>query len=126
MIRVTVLLLLLVSLAPLQAEVNASVSPSPILDPEKEGRELAAKLRSAAPPGRSQFSGVLQITTRNDKIHLVPIVSQIRVTPTNWEVVYHTAPSYPGPPESLTTRVSRFSRRPTSSTTSSTSRGFEK
>jgi len=100
-IRVTVLLLLLVSLAPLQAEVNASVSPSPILDPEKEGRELAAKLRSAAPPGRSQFSGVLQITTRGDHVHVVPIVSLITAGPNSWEVVYRTSPSYQGPAETV-------------------------
>ena len=47
------------------------------------GEYIRAAARSAAPSANSHFSGVLQITTRNDKVHLVPIDSQIHVTPTN-------------------------------------------
>jgi hypothetical protein len=32
----------------------------------------------------------------------VPFLSRITVSPTNWEVVYETSPSYSGPPEKLT------------------------
>ena len=102
MIRVIVLLFFAVSCASWPADFNSPAPPSPILDPEKEGLELAAKLRSAAPTADSRFTGVLQITTRNDKLQLVPLVSQVSVSPSNWQVVYRTASTYPGTPATLT------------------------
>src|SRR5207247_338468 len=101
-IRVAVFFFLIVSSAPLPAALNAPAPASPILDPEKEGRELAARLCSAAPSASSEFTGGLQITTRNDAVYLVPIASRIIVGPTNWQVIYETAPAYQGPPETLT------------------------
>ncbi len=102
MIRVTALFFLSFSCVALPADLNAPGTASPILDPEKEGLELAAKLRSTAPTADARFTGVLQITTRSDKVHVVPIISEITVGQAEWEVVYRTAPSSSGPAATVT------------------------
>jgi hypothetical protein len=78
------------------ASLRAADGPrpvSPILDPDKEGRELADKLRSAAPAENSEFTGVFEITDRHGKVRLVPVSSAVTVSPTRWQVVYQTAPT---------------------------------
>jgi len=96
-------LLLLVALvsSALAADNVAFAASSPIMDPEKEGRELAAKLCSAVPEENSRFTGVLEITTREGRQRFVPITSQITVTLTNWQVVYQSSPTNSAPPEKL-------------------------
>lgn len=87
------------------ADFNAS-SPAPaatpILEPVKEGQELAAKLRSAVPEESSEFSGVLEITGKDGRQQFIPITSRIIVTSTNWQVVYQSAPTNGTPAETLT------------------------
>ena len=75
---------------------------SPILEPAREGQEIAAKLRSAAPEESSEFSGVLEITAKDGRQRFIPLVSTITITSTNWQVVYRTAPTNGAPAETLT------------------------
>jgi hypothetical protein len=86
------------------ADFNAA-SPTPaatpILEPVKEGQELATKLRSAVPEESSEFSGVLEITTKEGRQMFIPISSKITVTSTNWQVVYQSAPTNGTPAETL-------------------------
>jgi hypothetical protein len=99
-----VALVLLIALAATlrAADFNAAPAVAPILEPVKEGQELAAKLRSAAPEEGSEFSGVLEITSKDDRRRFIPIVSRITVTATNWQVVYESAPTNGAPAETLT------------------------
>src|SRR5687768_15198070 len=66
---------------------------SPILDPAKEGQEMAARLRSSVPEENSEFSGVLEITAKDGRQRLMPIVSRITVATSNWQVVYQSLPT---------------------------------
>lgn len=104
--RVAVLVLLAALAASLRAaDFNAAASTpaaSPILDPVKEGQELAAKLRSAAPEDSSEFSGVLEITAKDGRQRFIPLVSKIIITSTNWQVVYQSTPTNGAPAETLT------------------------
>jgi hypothetical protein len=100
----------LVLLAALAASLHAadfntaSSTPgaSPILEPVKEGQELAARLRSAVPEESSEFSGVLEITAKDGRQMFIPITSKITVNVTNWQVVYQSAPTNGVPAETLT------------------------
>jgi hypothetical protein len=83
------------------ADSRAQPNVAPIVDPKKEGMELAAKLRSAAPAENSEFSGTLEITEREGKPTFIPIVSRISVSPTNWFVLYRTAPTNGAAAETL-------------------------
>lgn len=84
------------------AEPVTLAAASPIRNPEKEGQELAAKLRDSAPTEASEINGVLEITTPAGQIRTVPITSRITVTSTNWHVVYQTTGSNLVPAETLT------------------------
>lgn len=75
------------------AEPKSTSVASTILDPDKEGQELAAKLRFAAPAEDSEFSGVLEITDRDGNQRFVPINSKTAVTETNWQVIYRSNPT---------------------------------
>jgi hypothetical protein len=79
-----------------------STAATPILEPAREGQELAARLRSSAPEEGSDFSGVLEITAKDGRQTFIPITSQITVTPTNWQVVYRSVPTNGAPAETLT------------------------
>jgi hypothetical protein len=74
----------------------------PVPDPEREGRELATRLRTAVPEQDSEFKGRLVITTRDGQITEIPIRSKITVGKTNWQVVYHAAGHGQTPAETLT------------------------
>jgi hypothetical protein len=78
---------------------TATVLPAP--DPEREGRELAAKLRDSVPARESEFKGVLVVTTRDGKATEIPITSKITIRPTNWQVSYHAPPRGQTPGETL-------------------------
>jgi hypothetical protein len=87
------------------ADFNAATlnpAATPILEPVKEGQELAAKLRSAAPEEGSEISGVLEITAKDGRQMFIPITSRITVNATNWQVVYQSAPTNGAPAETLT------------------------
>jgi len=64
---------------------------APILDPEKSGAELAARLRSAVPSEPAEFTGKLAITTRDDKVTVIPIFSRLVPAESNWLVIYRAA-----------------------------------
>jgi hypothetical protein len=97
------LLLLIVLATTLRAaDFNTAPAVSAILEPVKEGQELAARLRSAAPEESSEFSGVLELTTKDDRRRFIPIVSRITVSSTNWQVVYQSSPTNGAPTETLT------------------------
>ena len=78
---------------------SPTVLPAP--DPERDGRELAARLRDSVPERASEFKGVLVITTRDGPATEIPITSKITIGPTNWQVVYHASPRGPLPAETL-------------------------
>ena len=102
---VTALCLLAVSiLSAVAAAAESRQAPAltPILDPEKEGAELAARLRSAAPPEPAEFTGKLAITTRDDKLTVIPIVSRMVPVETNWLVIYRSADTSNNQAEELT------------------------
>lgn len=54
---------------------------TPIIAPEKQGAEIASRLRNAMPAERSEFRGDLTITTRDDRITTVPILSATVIDP---------------------------------------------
>lgn len=94
---------LLLSLVTLPAAENKTpAAPLSLPDMDRDGQELAAKLRDVVPEGNSSFSGVLQITSRDDTVRFVPIASDISVTPTNWVVTYRSTPTNGAPAETLT------------------------
>ncbi len=75
------------------ADFNPLPIASTILDPEKEGQELAARLRASAPVEASEINGFFAITTRDDEQNFVPIVSRVSLSATNWQAVYQSAPT---------------------------------
>lgn len=85
---VSALLLAISCLVSPAADGKNSPSVSPILDPEKEGQEMAERLRSSTPTENSGFAGVLEMTGREGHTLSIPIVSEIVVGPTNWQSVY--------------------------------------
>ena len=101
--RAAVLFFFVVALANLQsAEIESPVPSVSLPDMDRDGQKLAAKLRDAAPEGDSSFSGVLQITSRDDTVRFVPIASDISVSPTNWVVTYRSSPTNGVAAETLT------------------------
>ena len=99
--RAALVLLLALGTSSPAADFNTQFGASTILDPVKEGQELAAKLRSAVPAEESQFSGVLEITGRDGQQIFVPIVSKVAVTETNRQVIYRSSPTNGLPAETL-------------------------
>lgn len=94
---------LLLSLANLPAaETKSPTAPLSYPDMDRDGQELAAKLRDVRPEANSSFTGVLQITSRDDTVRFVPIASDISVTPTNWVVTYRSMPTNGAAAETLT------------------------
>ena len=98
-----VALALLVFLGPAirAAERNPAPVASTILNPDKEGQELAARLRAATPTEDSKFSGVLEINRQDGKQSWVPINSGTVTTETNWQVFYRSSPTNGAPAETL-------------------------
>ena len=88
-----VLVVAAVVLGPLcfAAAPDPASAVAPVLNPEKEGQELAARLRSATPSENSEFRGTLIIRQRGVETNLVPIRSAITVGRTNWQVTYETS-----------------------------------
>lgn len=82
--------------------VIAADSLAPLPDPDRDGAELARKLRDAAPEGESSFSGALIITTKDDQVRTVTLQSSITITPTNWVVSYQAGATNGSTAESLT------------------------
>ena len=70
------------------ANPNLAPSVTPILNPEKSGAELAARLRSAAPAEPSDFKGTLTITTRDDLTTNFQVFSTINPVSNKWMVSY--------------------------------------
>lgn len=101
--RALCLLTILAATASLHsAEVLPIAQPLNLPDPDREGQELAAKLRDAMPDGDSRFSGTFQIVTRDDEVRHIPVSSEIKIHSTNWVVTYQTTPTNKAAPESLT------------------------
>ena len=97
-----VALILLIALGPtLRAADALPPGASPILEPTKEGQEMAARLRSSGPEENSEFSGVLEITEKDGRQRFVPIVSKITVATNHWQVVYQSMPTNGAPAETL-------------------------
>lgn len=93
---------LFVVLGLLTSGLLAADSLAPLPDPDRDGTELARKLRDAAPEGESSFSGVLIITGKDDRVRTVPLRSTITITPTNWLVTYQSGATNGSAAESLT------------------------
>ena len=84
------------------AESRQAPAYTPILNPEKEGAQLAARLRSAVPPEPAEFTGKLAITTRDDKLTVIPIISRMVPVESNWLVIYRSAGTSNSQAEELT------------------------
>ena len=101
--RAVALLFSLLALATVQAaETKPPAAPLSLMDVDRDGQELATKLRDASPDGDSSFSGVFEITAKDDSVRRVPITSQIAVTATNWAVTYRSVSTNGAPAEALT------------------------
>jgi len=98
-----VALALLVFLGPAihAAERNPAPVASTILNPEKEGQELAARLRAATPAASSEFGGVLEISRQDGKQSWISFHSETAITETNWQVIYRSSPTNDAPAETL-------------------------
>ena len=92
---------LVVAVATSAAETKPGPNVTPILNPEKQGAELSARLRSAV-PSEPSVSGRLEITTRDDTTTVIPIVSRVVSSPTNVQVIYLAEPTPGQPAEALT------------------------
>jgi hypothetical protein len=94
---------LFLAVAPLlpAGEPNPARPASPIINPEKEGRELAAKLCTYGPSENARFTGVLEITSSGGRVRSVPVLSTVTVAPPNWLVVYGTTGTNNEPEETL-------------------------
>ena len=92
-LRLLVGLLVLLAAGASSAAEPQRPAPLPILDPDKEGLELATRLQTAAPERNDEFHGVLEITPRPGAATVrIPIRSRLNLTSTNWQVVYETSP----------------------------------
>lgn len=101
--RLVILLFSLVAISALRSAESSPVADQPLLpDPDREGMELAAKLRDAMPEGNSRFTGQFQITAKDDSVRNVPIISTISISPTNWVVTYRASPTNLSQSEVLT------------------------
>lgn len=98
----TALAVALACLAAATASSAAADNLAPLPDPDRDGAELARKLRDAAPDGESSFSGVLIITASDDSVRTVPLQSRIAVSATNWVVTYHAGSTNGSRSETLT------------------------
>jgi hypothetical protein len=94
-------LCLVVVVATSAAETKSGPNVTPILNPEKQGTELAARLRSAV-PAEPSVSGKLEITTRDDTTTVIPIVSRVVSSLTNVQVIYRAETTPGHPAEELT------------------------
>lgn len=91
----------LAGLASMTVAATAADKVAPLPDPDREGAELARKLRDAAPEAESSFSGVLIITAEDDSVRTVPLQSRITISPTNWVVNYSVGSTNGSRPETL-------------------------
>jgi hypothetical protein len=83
-----VVLLWLATVTAVAAAESDFTVASNIIDPDKEGQELAARLRSAKPDGSADFQGVLGLTARNGTVRKIPLRSHVNLTSTNWQATY--------------------------------------
>ncbi len=83
------------------ADPKPGPNVTPILNPDKQGAELAARLRSVV-PAEPSVSGKLEITTRDDRTTVIPIVSRVLSSSTNVQVIYLAEPTPGQPAEALT------------------------
>jgi len=77
------------TLAAPATESRQAPNLTPILNPEKSGAELSARLRAATPLEPAEFKGNLILVTRDDRVTTFPIASVIRpASSNNWTVSY--------------------------------------
>ena len=94
-------LFLVIWTATLGAQQNAPLATAPILNPGKQGAELAARLRAAVPEAADEFKGTLETIARDDSITTVPIVSRIIPGSNQWTVSYLALDAQGRPTEEL-------------------------
>ncbi len=89
----------------LTAQIIAAPGPTPAVagfaDPENAGRELAARLRAAAPAKNSEFHGTLLLRQRGVLTNSIPLRSQITLGDSSWQVTYETSGDGNTPAEKL-------------------------
>lgn len=95
-------LLLVLWTATLGAQQNAPLATAPILNPGKQGAELAARLRAAVPEAADEFKGKLETIASDDSITTVSIVSRITPGSNQWTVSYLALDAQGRPAEELT------------------------
>src|SRR5262245_43595766 len=78
---------LIVSLLLVTFSVHAVTTNSPAAA-EREGRELAEKLRNAKPPSNFTNSGEILIRTSKKQRSTIQFISRVVVTETNWTSFY--------------------------------------
>jgi hypothetical protein len=65
------------------------------------GRELADRLRSAAPETRADFTGLLKVRDRDGVTTVIPVVGQVIPGEPTWKVIYEVRPTNSVPAEKL-------------------------
>ncbi len=96
-----ILLLLALLIGSLAPNHSSAAEIAPLPDADRDGRELAMKLRDAFPDTASSFTGLLQTVTKDDRVRRVPLRSEIVVTPTNWIARYESVATNGIPGERL-------------------------
>jgi hypothetical protein len=94
-------ILFLVTGLVLPAAISTPTTSGPILNPEKEGAELAQKLRAMAPQENSKARGVLNIQDKERKTREVPVTCQVLAGGKTWQVSYEAKTSEGSAPEKL-------------------------
>ena len=104
LLRLGLAVLLLAAPAGRAADSAALASKaSPILDPEKEGMELAVRLRSSIPSSGSEVHGLLETRNESGRVTQQTLHCLITVSETNWVVSYRAGdPAAKVKPEVLT------------------------
>lgn len=98
------LLLLAAGAFPAPAQNAAPLATAPIAHPEKQGADLAARLREAVPAAADEFKGTLEIIAGDESITTLPLLSRITPGPTHWTVSYIALDPAGQPRESLSIR----------------------
>ena len=91
-----------ISIHAAETRSSSNITILPVPDPERDGKAMAARLRSGVPQVDSEYTGKLIITAADGQFREVPIVSRITLGRTNWQVIYRTAWDGKKPDETLT------------------------
>jgi hypothetical protein len=82
------------------AQRNEPLRLPPVLHPEKEGQEIAERLRTIVPAENAEFVATLEIR-RGQAIDRIPIASRLIAGAGNWQMIYEAQATARQPSEKL-------------------------